>query len=80
MSYHSVMKLPPKVAAEYAERAKNGESHHVSGQCYNFIGNNNQLVVLVRLDPPRGYVEKLTQKEADKLRREIVASNGGGVT
>lgn len=70
MNGKSIQNLPPKMAAQFAERAKRGEGKYIGSQCYDFIQGNTRIS-LVSLDPPIGHIQKLTQAEADKERKQI---------
>lgn len=63
----NVQGLPPKMAQQFADRAKRGEGIHVGRQCYDFYQGNTRIS-LVSLDPPIGHITKLTTKE---LEREL---------
>ena len=71
---HSIHALPPKVAAQYAERARRGEGLHHGAECYEFLEFGNQCVELVSLNPPIGHVMKISQAAADELRARIDAA------
>ena len=58
----SAQLLPPKMAAQFAGRAKKGEANISTGNTYTFY-QGHQEVVLVSLDPPSGYVRKLSGAE-----------------
>ncbi len=50
--------LPPKMAAQYAQLAKDGKADKVlSGSIYIFY-RGNQEICIVTLDPPFGTVSK----------------------
>ena len=67
---HGIHDLPPKMAAQFTERARRGEGRHIGLNMYEFIQGNIRIT-LVSLDPPIGYQEKITQAEADRLRAKI---------
>lgn len=60
----NVQLLPPKMAQEYANKAKNGEGVKLSSSCFEFLVGR-QEVCLVSIDPPIGHVRKLSQSEID---------------
>jgi hypothetical protein len=60
--------LPPKMALQYAERARNGEADHtLSGDIYEFY-LGNQVICIIGLDNPTGHVRKVTTQEMQRLR------------
>lgn len=67
--------LPPKMAAQFAERARLGEADRSLGSgCYEFYQPKlNQVIALVGLDPPTGHVRKVTTAEMQRLIKEAKA-------
>lgn len=54
---HGIQQLPPKMAQQFADRAKRGEGRHISGEIYEFHQGNN-VISLVSLNPPIGHVRR----------------------
>lgn len=49
--------LPPKMAAQFAQLAKDGKADNQTSSTYVFY-RGNQEICLVTLNPPSGYVAK----------------------
>lgn len=57
MMAHGIQQLPPKMAQQFADRAKRGEGRHIGAQCYQFHQGSN-VIALVSLDPPQGHIKR----------------------
>lgn len=61
-----IQQLPPKMAQQFADRARRGEGRRIEGEIYNFHQGNN-VISLVSLNPPIGHVRR-NPKLAKELR------------
>lgn len=61
----NVMSLPPKMAAEYAERAKRGEATEELGSGIFVFRrpNDRNEVVIMSLNPPQGHIKRMSHAE-----------------
>ena len=68
MSARSAQMLPPKMAAQFAERVKRGEGHRVSpnSEMYEFPQGGN-VIVLMDINQPFGHVVR-DPRRAQALR------------
>lgn len=60
---NSAQMLPPKMAQQFAELAKDGKADKVLGGNLYLFWRGTQEICLVSLDPPQGHVSKLTAQE-----------------
>jgi len=60
--------LPPKMALQYAERARKGEADrdHGGGVYEFYLGN--QVICIIGPDHPTGHTRKVTTAEMQRLR------------
>jgi len=61
-----VQSLPPKMAAKFAQDAKDGKATRSLGNQFYEFDNGSNIVVLVSLDPPSGYTRRKTPAEKRK--------------
>ena len=66
----NVYPLPPKMTAQFAERAKRGDYHSKIGSDIFLWLQGNQEICVIGLDCPTGHIKKLSQKEAGTKRIE----------
>lgn len=60
--------LAPKMALQFAERARRGEAdNEVGSNIYEFF-QGNQVVCVIGLDRPTGHILKVTTSEMARLR------------
>jgi hypothetical protein len=68
------MLLPPKMCAQYAERARNNDfEFHLSPDIYVWF-NGNQKVVVIGLDKPKGHIVQLTASLVEIEKKSLAAS------
>jgi hypothetical protein len=73
MSAHTAQMLPPKMAKQFAERARNGEGVKVGTIAVEFPQFGNVVCVMYPDDPePMGHVTKNPHR-ADELRAILAA-------
>jgi hypothetical protein len=60
----SVQSLPPKMAQQFADKARAGKADRQIGEgpgaCYEF-DNGSNVVILLSLDPPIGHIKRRNQ-------------------
>ena len=67
--------LPPKMAAQFAERARRGEADaHIGYNIYEFY-QGNQVICVIGLDHPTGHIKKVTANEMKRLREQASSSD-----
>jgi hypothetical protein len=59
--------LPPKMAQQFADRAKRGEADYVVDNIYDFYQGANRIT-LVCLDPPIGHIIKETPDQVKRRK------------
>lgn len=73
-SINTAMKLPPKMCAQYTERARNNDyEFHLKPDIYVWF-NGNQKVVVIGLKNSSGHVVKLTTAEVEHEKLALTAS------
>jgi hypothetical protein len=69
MAYnYSSQPLPPKMAQKFADRIKAGEGRKIGRNTYE-LDNGSNVVVMVSLDPPDGYIDRKSQSWLHKATR-----------
>ncbi len=73
MKSSTIMMLPPKMAQQYADRAKIMDrcvKIGKDGAIYEFADFGSTVICLVGLDPPQGHSGKDATR-ADEIRKEL---------
>lgn len=77
MSANTAQGLPPKTAAQFAERARNGEGVAVGSMAVEFPQFGNVVCIMYPNDPnPIGHVTR-NPRRAEELRKIIAEINNG---
>lgn len=73
----NVFLLPPKMAQQFADRAKRGEGKHL-GSIVEFY-HGRQRITLVCLDPPQGHIYRMSDAEMKAHAAAQIAAEDGEI-